>query len=97
MPGPVKNTSSLAAAQPMWDISRPVSDLGGLYISDTAEHPGDFLGFLATTAAVADITGGSIGGTVTAVAIPAGTFLPFRGPRIKLASGTGIAYYATPQ
>lgn len=96
MPPPVKNTSSIAQAQAVWDVSRPIADIGGLYITDTAEHAGDFIGFQATTATVADIDKGSIGGTPTAVDIPAGVFLPFRGPRIKLASGKGIAYYATP-
>ena len=96
MPPPIKNTSSIAQAQAIWDVSRPIADIGGLFVSDTAEHTGDFLGILILTDAVVDFDKGSVTGSPTAVAAKAGVFIPVRTPRVKFASGTGIAYYATP-
>jgi hypothetical protein len=82
-------------------INQPVPDFGGLYITDTSEHfavaPQAFTHFFCLTDAVIDISGGSIAGTVTAVPVKAGMILPWFGNRIKLASGSGIAYYGDSQ
>lgn len=78
-------------------INEPIPDFGGLFVNDTAEHgvtsPQFFTHFLCLTDAVIDIATSNIDGTVTAVTVKAGTKIPFNGQRVKLASGTGIAYY----
>jgi hypothetical protein len=79
----------------MLEISLQLPDpkKGGLYINDTAEHLGPFRGILCGEDSVVDVAGGTIGGTVTAVKIGKGQYLPVLAPRCKFASGSGVAYY----
>lgn len=65
------------------------------YFADTNTHFGGWYFIYANTAAVIDVTGGSIQGTVTSVGIPAGGYLAGYFPYLKLASGTVTAYRNT--
>ena len=65
---------------------------GGIYITDTAAHTGDFDAITAVAAAVAALVSSTITGTLSAVDIPAGVTIFGRFSSITLASGKVIAY-----
>lgn len=67
---------------------------GGLYISDTSAHPGNYFAVqMITDTVIATATNGSITG-ITGVSIPAGTIIYLSATSLTLTSGTCIAYYA---
>ena len=76
------------------DVTNLKGEDGGLYITDTAAHTGDFDCIIAHEAAVAALVSSNIDGTLTAVVIPAGLAIFGRFSSITLASGKVMAYYA---
>ena len=69
---------------------------GGIYISDTSAHAGEFDSIQGLTAAVAALVSSNITGTLTAVSIPAGSIIFGNFSSITLASGSVMAYNKSP-
>ncbi len=66
---------------------------GGIYITDTNAHTGDFDAITALEVAViATLVSDNISGTLTSVPLPAGVTIYGRFSSIDLASGKVIAY-----
>ena len=66
---------------------------GGIYITDTDAHTGDFDAITALEVAViATLVSSTITGTLTSVPLPAGVTIFGRFSSIDLASGKVIAY-----
>ncbi len=66
---------------------------GGIYITDTTAHTGDFDAITALeTAVIAELISDNITGTLTSVPLPAGATIYGRFSSIDLASGKVIAY-----
>lgn len=65
---------------------------GGIYITDTAAHVGDFEAILVHEAAVAALVSSNITGTLSAVVLPAGMIMYGKFSSITLASGKVTAY-----
>lgn len=67
---------------------------GGIYITDTSAHVGDFDSIQALEATVCDLVSATITGTLTSVPIPAGSIIFGKFTSVTLASGKVIAYNA---
>lgn len=67
---------------------------GGIYITDTAAHTGQFEAILVHEAAVAALVSSNITGTLSAVVLPAGMVMYGNFTSITLASGKVTAYNA---
>ncbi len=68
-------------------------ELGGIYITDTNAHTGDFDAITALeTAVIAELISSNITGTLTSVPLPAGVTIYGRFSSVDLASGKVIAY-----
>ncbi len=66
---------------------------GGVYITDTAAHPGDFNYIKALGATViATLVSSNLTGTLTAIPLASGEFIEGRFSSITLTSGKVIAY-----
>lgn len=95
--------SRLLQSKRFVSINDPIPDLGGIFVSDTAERtseaPKFFTQIHILTDAVVDIDKSNLSGTgsntSTAVTIKANTILRGIFPRVKFASGTGVLYYGT--
>ena len=69
---------------------------GGLYVTDTSAHAGDFDVILAHEASViSTATSSTISGTLTTVALPAGFAWYGKFSTFTLASGKVTAYYSS--
>lgn len=98
--------SRLTQSRKTVSANHPIPDLGGIFVSDTAERtaaePKWFMQIQCLTDAVIDIAnsnvavlGANLSNTATAVSLKAGTTIYGVFPRFKLASGTVMAYYGT--
>lgn len=67
-------------------------EAGGVYITDTDAHTGDFCAITVHAAAVAALVSSNITGTLTAVVLPVGLTMFGRFSSITLASGKITAY-----
>ena len=77
------------------DVTNLKGEDGGLYITDTAAHTGDFDCIIAHEAAVASLVSATVDGTLSAVVLPVGLPIFGRFTSITLASGKVMAYYAS--
>lgn len=68
------------------------AEAGGLYITDTSAHTGNWDAITAVEAAVATLVSPTIAGTLTSVPIPAGVTIFGYFTSITLASGKVFAY-----
>jgi hypothetical protein len=74
-------------------ITNLKGDRGGIYITDTSAHTGDFDAITALEATVvAELVSNTITGTLTSVPIPSGATIYGRFSSIDLASGKVFAY-----
>lgn len=75
-------------------ITNMKGNKGGVYITDTAAHVGDFDMIFVHAAAVGALVSSNITGDLSAVALPVGTYYYGRFSSITLASGKVTAYTA---
>jgi len=97
MASPFRFGSRTQQSRAVVAINTPIPDLGGIVISDTNAHDltaKPAIAIQALAAAVANLTGSNLDGTVTSVPIPVGVTIYGYFPKVTLASGTVIAYYS---
>lgn len=70
------------------------AEKGGLYITDTGAHTGDFDSVKAQTDSVLALVSSNIGGTISAVPVAAGDTIFGKFTSVTFSSGEGFAYYA---
>lgn len=75
------------------NISNNLGAEGGLYITDTNAHTGEFRAITALEATVIAELIGNTEGTTTSVPVPSGATIWGKFTSIDLASGKVIAYY----
>ena len=75
-------------------ISNVNGQNGGVYITDTGTYTGNFQAIYAhTTCAIDTLVSSNITGTLTSIAIPAGsTYYCGKATSVKLTSGTATLY-----